>query len=242
MPDEIFYPEEEPQPENPYGWVRGLIALKPLPSAKLAKELGFNVFCPFAGIPSGWDGKIAYTSTTIRINATKVIGYWPSDEPDCHKHDPYDALKRVREMKKLTRLPVGFAPVSDIGCGTTRSSYTKEEYKQAWIEVINQTDWVRFTTYPYRKPGHDKWGNPMETMEFFHKFWQEHITIPIIPVIQAHTHEKLYKPNPLEQVKFWVDRGYGYIVYPWDDGHKPIRGVVDMQDEWREALKYRKEV
>lgn len=235
-PRDIFYPEES---ENPYSWVRGLLTLKPLPSAQRATELGFNLIAPFAGLPSGWTGKVAYTSRHIRDDS-RAMGYWPSDEPGCHKHDPYADLETVKDMKKKTNLPVGLALVSDLGCGTARSGYTKEEYKEAWVEVANQVDWLRLTTYPYRKPPYNVTPSPLEEMEYWHNWWSKYLTVPIVPVIQSHTTYKLFKPNPMEQVKFWVSRGYGYIVYPWSNPKQDVRGVVDMQEEWREANEWAK--
>lgn len=234
---------------NPYTWVRGLLTLKPLPSAtafmksrmslsfsKQATGLGFNLIAPYAGLPSGWiakGGKVIYTTKTVRSDETGIVAYSTCDEPDCHKHDPYKELELVRYMKTKTNLPVGTTVVGDIGCGVKGTASSKEEYQKQWIEVINQMDLVLIDVYPYRKPEVMDGRTPLEEMEYRHAFFKEHIKVPIIMVIQAHWNRPdQLQPDAMEQVKFWVSRGYGYIVYPWHNGYT---GVRDRQEEWRLA-------
>lgn len=237
------------QKPNPYAWIRGLLTLKPLPSAtafmksrmslsysKQATDLGFNLIAPYAGLPSGWiakGGKVIYTTKTIRSDETGIVAYSTCDEPDCHKHDPYKELELVKYMKTKTNLPVGTTVVGDIGCGVKGTASSKEEYQRQWIEVINQMDLALIDVYPYRKPEVMDGRTPLEEMEYRHAFFKEHIKVPIIIIIQAHWNRPdQLQPDAMEQVKFWVSRGYGYIVYPWHNGYT---GVRDRQEEWRLA-------
>lgn len=234
----------EVKESNPYVWIRGLLTLKPKPSRQVASGLGFNLINPYASLPTGWissGGKVIYTTKTVRDNEKGIVVYSTCDEPDCHKHNPYSELALVLRMKEQTSLPVGTTVVGDIGCGIKGTAPTKEEYKRQWIEVANQMDVLLIDVYPYKKPQYIGGRTPLEEMEYRHQFFAENITVPIIIIIQAHQSKSYQiKPKPMEQVKFWVDRGYGYIVYSWDDGGSPIGGVADMQDEWREANRYKK--
>lgn len=235
-PRDIFYPTKE---ENPYRWIRGLLTLGPKPSTQKAFELGFNLILPFANLPSSWvakGGKVIPNTKTIRADETGIVAYSTCDEPDCHKHCPYSELELVKEMKKKTAMPVGTILCDDIGCGVVGTASSKEEYKRQWIEVLNQMDFIMLTVYSYRKPEVQGGRNPVEQSEWFLKFYKENITVPILPIIQAHQgHSDQIKPDPMEQIKFWVSKGYGYVVYPWEDLGEPIGGVRDMQEEWRLA-------
>jgi len=229
-------PEPEPKPENPYKWIRGLLTLKPKPSTQQAKDLGFNLIVPYTGLLGGWTGKIIPCSRNIRDNEEGIVGYVTCDEPDCRKHNPQNELGEYKRMKEETTKPVGLLLCGDIGCGVEGTAGNKKAYKEEWIEVANQVDFVCLDVYPYR----EDWPDPVVKMEEFHKFYQEKIRVPIIIIIQAHWGRwHLTKPNPMEQVKFWVDKGYGYVVYPWKDEKN---GVVNMQEEWKQANNYAKGV
>lgn len=230
-PKDIFYPVVS---ENPWKWVRGLLTLNPRPStAKQIEDLGFNVLVPYAATTSGWKGDII----TRSMRPGKVIARFTNDEPDCRKHNPRTELELYKQMKRETpNIPIGSIVCGDIGCGVEGTAHTKEEYKKEWIEVINQMDLVMPDVYPYRWD----WPDPVNEMEYFHNFYLENIKVPVLIIIQAHWkyHDRLTQPNPMEQVKFWVDRGYGYIVYPWLD---ELNGVIEMQEEWKQANKYKQE-
>lgn len=229
-PKDIFYPQEATLPENPWKHVRGLLTLNPLPpSAKLIEDLGFNLLVPYAATTSGWKGDII----TRSMRPGKVVARFTNDEPDCRKHSPLEELGLYNQMKKETpNIPIGTILCGDIGCGHEGTCDTKLEYKEEWLEVLNQMDFVMVDNYPYRPD----WPNPLEKLEEFHQFYLENVTVPIIMIIQAHWgyhgDPTLTQPNPMEQVKFWVDRGYGYVAYPWKD---ELNGVVGMQEEWRRA-------
>jgi|GEM_PF-1182253 len=225
-------------PENPYADVRGLLTLNPKPSAAKARELGFNLIIPYASKVSGWDRNWIPNTRNPWSNESKVIAYSMCDEPDCRKHDPQSELIRFREMKKKTSKPVGSVMCCDIGCGfPVGSPEEKEVLKKEWLKVVNQWDVVILSTYPYNT----KWGQtPLEYMERFYNDWKQNIKIPIIVIVQAMWDTQGFtKPSAMYQVKYWVDRGYGIIVYPWKDDNGT--GVCAAQDEWREALKYKKE-
>ena len=239
--EKTFIEVKEP---NPYTWIRGLLTLGPKPSRQTAFNLGFNLINPYASLPSGWinaGGKVIYTTKIVRDNERGIVVYSTCDEPDCHKHNPYWELALVQRMKKETDLPVGTTLVGDIGCGISGTAETKEEYQRQWIEVVNKMDVALIDVYPYKKPEFIGGRTPLEEMEYRHQFFVKNITVPIIIIIQAHQSKSYQiKPDPYEQVKFWTERGYGYIVYPWDDGGSPIGGGVDMQTEWRKANEWAK--
>lgn len=235
------WPEDEPEPENPYSWVRGLLTLNPKPPQSLVKALGFNLILLYAHKhPMHWQewtkggGLLIPCKAEAWQDESSLTAYVLSDEPDCrHKGyipewSPDAELKKYRNLKEVTQKPVGTILCGDIGCG-----YGKEN---EWVRVINQMDFVALDLYPYR----DDWPDPVAQMQRCHNWWREHVTVPIIPIIQAHwgiLH--LTRPNPMEQVKFYVDRGYGYVVYPWKDERN---GAIDMQNEWYKANQYKKEV
>jgi len=215
---------------NPYAWVRGLLTLNPLPpSAKLIEDLGFNLLVPYAATTSSWKGDII----TRSMRPGKVVARFTNDEPDCRKHNPYQELELYKQMKKETpNIPIGTILCGDIGCGHEGTCPSKAEYKRQWLEVINQMDFVMVDNYPYRPD----WPDPVKRLEEFHQFYLENVRVPIIMIVQAHWGyhgtPTLTKPNPMEQVKFWVERGYGYVAYPWKD---ELNGVGDMQEEWKQA-------
>ncbi len=207
-----------------------LLTLNPKPSSTSEVErLGFTALMPYAGIVSGWTGNL------ISIpNRPGTIIRFTGDESDCRKHSPQKELEKYRQMKAETPdIPVGFNLNGDIGCGLKGTAETIAEYKRAWIEAINQTDFVLLNLYPYRT----RWPDPVATMQSFYDDWVSYLTVPIIPVIQAHWgYSDTTEPNPMEQVKFWFDKGFtGYVVYCWADRY---HGVRDMQEEWEEANKW----
>lgn len=232
-PRDIWY-QESPNPENPWRHVRGLLTLNPLPpSGKHIADLGFNLLVPYASTVSGWKGDII----TRSMRPGRVVGRFTNDEPDCRKHIPLRELQLYEQMKLETpNIPIGTILCGDIGCGHEGTCDTKAEYKRQWVEVLNQMDFVMVDNYPYRSD----WLDPLEKLEEFHEFYMENVTVPIIMIVQAHWgyHDALTQPRAMEQVKFWVERGYGYVVYPWKD---ELNGVVDMQNEWREANEWAKE-
>lgn len=241
--EKTFIEIRTPTP-NSYEWIRGLLTLNPLPTAQKTIDLGFNLIIPFANLPSGWSSKGKIIARHIG-NETGVIGYNIEDEPDCRKWNPERMLEEYREMKAGTSLPVGCLLCGDIGCGIDTPEYTKKEWQQKWIEAGNQVDFLILDVYPYRKPECQGGRTPLEEMEHFHRIFQETVTVPIIVCIQAHnTYPDQIRPNPLEQVKFWVERGYGYVVYPWNNAMtvKPnsVRGVIDMEQEWKAANEWAK--
>lgn len=239
-PRDIFYPEE---PENPYGWVRGLLTLNPKPSKEQAFDLGFNLILPFAGLVGGWDGKIIPNTQTVWSDESKVAAYSMCDEPDCRGWEAQRVLNVYKGMKLNAEKPVGTVICCDPGCGQGDTLEEKAKRRKEFVEVLNQLDLIMPSTYPYRD-GH-KWpgcDTPLEYMEWFESFFRENITVPVLPIIQAHWRTPaapyLFEPDIMEQVKFWVDRGYGYIVYPWkDDGGS---GVNMRREEWREANEWAK--
>lgn len=239
-PKDIFYPVIS---ENPWKWVRGLLTLgdlKPAPDKILG--LNFNLVIPYASSSGKWaqwvslGGKIIPCTKSSWINENGVVAYATCDEPDCRKHNPYEELELYHEMKAKTDKPIGTILCGDIGCGHEGTASTKVEYKRQWLEVLNQMDLVIVDNYPYRSD----WSDPIAKLEEFHQFYLKNITVPIIMIVQAHWgyHNALIQPNPMEQVKFWVERGYGYIAYPWKD---ELNGVIDMQEEWKQANKYKQE-
>lgn len=239
-PKDIFYPGES---ENPYSWMRGLETLHPKPTTQKALDLGFNLIMAYVKLPSKWiesGGKaIRFGKHPSTKNETRIVAYNLFDEPDCHNKNPQGILDLYRELKKRTDLPVGCTICGRaIGCGNKGTAGSVEEYRRQWIEVINQFDIVLPSVYPYDLGIEE--GKEQEEMErCISEEWKD-IRVPILPVIQAHWWKgyHLRKPNPMEQVKFWVDRGYGYITYPWKDDRN---GVATTQDEWKEANKYKKE-
>ena len=221
-PRDIYYP-------NPYPFkgLRGLLTLNPVPaSAQVVKDLGFNAIMSYAGIPAGWDGDLI----TIG-NFDKTILRFTGDEPDCRSKNPDEVYQDYLRMKNETPdIPIGLNLCSDIGCGLKGNCENILEYQKKWIEIANKVDYVSINIYPYR----EDWPDPIAKMEEFYNFWNGNITVPIIPVIQAHwITDGLTKPKPLEQVEFWFDKGYtGYIVYCWADENK---GVKDAQNDWLTA-------
>lgn len=220
----------DPRKLYPFKGLRGLLTLNPVPSGQLARDLGFNAIVPYAGVPSGWDGDL------ISMHSNRTLLGFTEDEPDCHQRNPSEVYQKYLRMKDETPdIPIGVNLEGSIGCGVKNGFDTIEEYRAEWIKTINKVDYVSLNVYPYR----EDWPDPLEKMESFYHFWNGNITVPIIPVIQAHwITDGLTKPDPLEQVKFWFSKGYtGYVIYPWKDENK---GVVDMQSEWKDANNYAK--
>lgn len=207
-----------------------LLTLNPLPdSAKVVEELGFTALMPYAKIVSGWQG--ALISIPDRLG---TFIRFTGDESDCRKHSPQEELEKYQQMKVETPdIPVGFNLNGAIGCGLRGTAETIAKYKRAWIEVANQTDFVLLNLYPYRT----RWPDAVEVMERFYNDWTSQLTIPIIPVIQAHWgYADTIQPDPMEQVKFWFNKGFtGYVVYCWADKY---HGVRDMKVEWEKANKW----
>lgn len=231
------WPEkEEPIPENPFREVRGLLTLKPLPSTQTAKELGFNLIQPFASLPYGWDGDVIPVTGEVLPDETYIRAYSITDEPDCHGWpNPQDMVEIYKRMKQRTDKPVGANFCGrDIGCGMWEKAGfpSNEAYKKAWIEVINQLDFFLPNTYVYMT--NVPIGEEIKEMErCLNEEWKS-IKVSALPVIQAHSTARfgMREPNPMEQVKFWISRGFGYIIYPWRDEES---GVRDAQEEWKEA-------
>lgn len=235
------WPEKE-EPDNPFRLVQGLLTLKPIPSTQEAKNLGFNLIQPFASLPHGWDGGVIPVSGEALSDERNILAYSITDEPDCHAWpNPQDMVDIYRSMKQRTDKPVGANFCGrDIGCGMWEKAGfpNSEAYKKAWIEVINQLDFFMPNTYVYMT--NVEVGKEVEEIErCLNEEWGN-IKVPVLPVIQAHSTARfgMREPNPMEQVKFCVEKGFGYIVYPWRD---EASGVRDRQEEWREANKYKKE-
>jgi len=235
----IFFRKKPKEPENPYKWVRGLLTLNPKPSKEEAVDLGFNLILPFAGFVGDWDGFVIPNTKTVWGDESKVTAYSICDEPDCRGWTPQELLDAYKRMKQNTDKPVGTIICCDFGC-----KYLPAEEKQKWIDALNQLDLIMPSTYPYRE--NHKWPScdtPLEYMAWFEQYFRENITVPILPIIQAHWRTPaagyLFEPDIMEQVKFWVDKSYGYIVYPWkDDGGT---GVNMRKEEWKQANKYKME-
>ena len=229
-PRDIYFPKPKPYP---FKGLRGLLTLNPLPkNAQQIEDLGFNAVMPFGRLVPGWKGNIICRG--VSSDSPMILRY-TGDELDCRKQDPQVHLDICKRMKEETPdVPVGIVLCGRIGCDLEGTASSIEEYQRKWIEVANQVDAVMLTIYPYR----ENWPNALEKMVEFEKFWKENIKVPIIPIIQAHWGVRgLFEPNPLEQVKFWVDRGYGYIVYPWRDSRN---GVRDRPQEWKKANEWAK--
>jgi len=224
-PPDIYYPE----PEKPYPFkgLRALLTLKPKPTKQQIIDLGFNAVMPYSG-------SVDWTGDYISIpkdRPGKVILRFTGDELDCWKKNPAEEYQKYLNMKNETPdIMVGMNLEGGIGCGLKGTCGTIEEYQKEWIEVANKVDYVSLNVYPYRPD----WPSAVEKMEKFYNFWKANITVPIIPVIQAHwITVGLTKPDPLEQIKFWFSKGLtGFVAYCWADENK---GVRDMQNEWREA-------
>lgn len=219
---DIYYPE----PEKPYPFkgLRGLLTLNPVPSGQLVKDLGFNAIMQYTNVTPGWNRDLITTWID-----DKTILRFTGDEPDCRSEDPDKVFQKYVDMKNESPdIPVGLNLCSDIGCGREGTCGSVKEYQKKWIEIANKIDYVSINIYPYRSD----WPDPIAKMERFYNFWKDNISVPIIPVIQAHwITDGLTQPNPSEQVKFWVNKGLtGYIVYCWTDENK---GVRDMQGEWK---------
>lgn len=225
QPRDIYFLKPKPYP---FKGLRGLLTLNPLPkNSQQVEDLGFNAVMRYGPLVSDWKGNVICRGVSSR---NPMILRYKGDELDCRKQDPQTHLDIYKRMKKETPdVPVGIVLCSEIGCGIKGTAGSREEYQREWIEVANQVDAVMITIYPYR----EDWPNTLEKMAEFEKFWKENIKIPIIPIIQAHWNRPhQIQPNVMEQVKFWVERGYGYVVYPWDNGYS---GVKYRQKEWKEA-------
>jgi len=222
--------------ENPYRWVKGILTLNPIPSAKEIWDMGFNVLVPYGYrydsqkrfiqefIDLG--GKVIWCGG-VRNNEIGIIAYNLMDEPDCRKMTPEEMEKKRLHYKEKTNLPLTCVICgADIGCG-----YGK---KKEWKEFINRLDFVMLDIYPYRVWIEE--GKEIEEMERCLKKEWKGIKVPIIPIIQAHS-SKVYrcrKPEAKPQIDFWGKNGMGFIVYPWKDSYD---GVKDNIEEWRKVLK-----
>ncbi len=228
---DIYYPE----PEKPYPFkgLRGLLTLNPKPTKQQIIDLGFNAMMPYSGSVD-WNGD--YISINMG-RPGKVILRYTGDELDCHKRSPQEEIAEYKAKKLETPdIPIGFNLNCSIGCGLEGTSNTVEEYRKAWFGIINNVDYVMLNCYPYRT----RWPNAVDAMERFWKEWQNWgITIPIIPVIQAHWgYSDTIEPDPMEQVKFWFNKGLtGYVVYCWADA---FHGVRDRQQEWKTVNEWAK--
>ena len=224
---DIYYPK----PEKPYPFkgLRGLLTLKPKPAKQQIIDTGFNAIMPYSGSVD-WNGDY------ISIPANRpgpVILRFTGDELDCWQRDPGKEYQKYLDMKDETPdIMVGINLEGGIGCGLKDGCSSVAEYHDKMIELANKVDYVSLNVYPYR----EDWPDPLEKMESFYNFWKDNITVPIIPVIQAHWDygqpgKKLTKPDPLEQVRFYFGKGLtAFIAYGWRD---EFRGVADMQREWK---------
>jgi len=226
-PPDIYYPEP-----YPFKGIRALLTLKSKPNRQQITDLGFNAIMPYSG-------SVDWTGDYISIpkdRPGKVILRFTGDELDCNnnKRDnptPQEDVDECLRMKLETpEIMVGINLEGSIGCGISGCYESVEKYREEWVKVINKVNYVSLNVYPYRRD----WPDPLEKMEEFYNFWKANITVPIIPVIQAHwITVGLTKPDPIEQVKFWFSKGLtGFVAYCWADENK---GVRDMQDEWKEA-------
>lgn len=226
-------PPPQPSVVSQLSEMRGQIALltlNPLPiNAEVVEELGFTALMPYAGIVSGWQGKL------ISIpNRSGVFIRFTSDEPDCRQYDPQGELEKYRQMKAETPdIPVGLVLCQDIGCGLSQ--------KEEWVEVAKQVDFVAAGVYSWDR----RWTRPdfidedaLKRSEGILAIIRSEIgDVPFIPILQAHWgFGELIKPNVELQVKFWAEKGYeGYIVYTWTD---EWHGVRDTKEEWEEWNKW----
>lgn len=229
---DIYYPD----PEKPYPFkrLRGLLTLNPKPTRRQIIDLGFNTMMPYAGSVD-WDGN--YISITTDRPGRVIIRH-TGDERDCRSDkngNPTieEELALLQKMQKETpAIPIGFNLNCVIGCNVKGGYNTITEFRTGWLSIINEADCVLLNCYPYRS--REGWEDPIAVMERFWNEWSKVITIPIVPVIQAHWgYSDTIQPDPVQQVKFWFGKGLtGYVAYCWRDSY---HGVRDMQDEWKEA-------
>ena len=222
-PPEIYYPESEKP--YPFKGLKGLLTLNPVPAnAQIVKDLEFNAIMQYTNATPSWDGDLITVG-----HSNKTILRFTGDEPDCRGYNPDKVYQKYLEMKQETPdIPVGLNLCSDIGCGLKGTCPTIKEYQEKWLRIASKVDYVSLNIYPYRSD----WPDPLAKMEEFYHFWNDNLTVPIIPIIQAHwITDGLTKPNPIEQVKFWFSKKMsGYVVYCWRD---EFHGCIDMQNEWR---------
>ena len=221
-PRDIYFPQEKM-----FDWVKGLLTLHAKPSADEALDLGFNLILPFANLVDDWQGKIIPSVGRFTNGDSRIVGHNISDEPDCRDDTAENVLASYDSIRKRDPNPIGCIFCgADIGCGIKPREY--------WMPVVNKLDFVMLNVYPYNIHTSD----PMKEMErCFNEEWKG-VTVPILPLLQAHgsEHQNHRKPDALEQVKFWKDRGFGYVVYCWKDEYS---GVSEYRDEWKEANKYK---
>jgi len=236
-------PEPEPEPEpNPYKWVKGILTLNPIPSAKEIWDMGFNVLLPygyrydsqkqFIKEYAQLGGKIIaeykFPKDLLSEIEDSVVAYCLLDEPDCRRKDIDEMEEWVKILRGKTNKPIGCVLCGgDIGCGYGG--------KAEWIKFINtKLDFVMLSCYPYATFIEE--GKEVEEMKrCLEKEWKD-IKVPVIPILQAHSggpsHEwRLREPNPKEQVDFWKEMGY--IIYPWKDSYD---GVEKHKKEWEDAI------
>ncbi len=233
-PGDIYFPE--PGKPYPFKGLRGLLTLKPKPTKQQIIDIGFTAIMPYSG-------SVDWTGDYISIPANRpgpVLLRFTGDELDCWQKNPTTEYQKYLDMKDETPdIMVGINLEGGIGCGLKNGCSSIAEYQEKMIELANKVDYVSLNVYPYR----EDWPDPLERMEGFYEFWKENITVPIIPVIQAHwgygqPGRKLTKPNPSEEVKFYFGKGLtAFIAYCWRD---EFRGVADAQDEWMATNKWAK--
>jgi len=231
--------------ENPYRWVKGILTLNPIPSAKEIWDMGFNVLLPygyrydsqkqFIKEYTQLGGKIIaeyrFPRNLLEEIQDSVIARCLIDEPDCRRIDIKKAKEWVKILREETDKPIGCVLCGgDIGCGYGG--------KAEWIKFINtKLDFVMLSCYPYAT-FIEEGKEVEETKRCLKKEWKG-IKVPIIPIIQAHSGGpnhmwRLRKPEAKPQVDFWSRNGMGFIVYPWKDEYD---GVENNKDEWRKVLK-----
>ena len=228
----------EPKPDNPYKWIRGILTLNPIPTAKEIKDMGFNVLLPFghkydnqkAFIKeyAGLGGKVIMPiDTDVNIPLGSILGYFLMDEPDCRKIPVADMEEKLKKARGWTKKPIGCGFCGYIGCGLG--------HKEEWIKFINKLDFVLLTAYPYKQSIPSALD---ELNKLSNELWKD-VKVPIIPYTQAiwgdYGHAVFTKPDIKKQLDFWKDRGYGNIAYTWDDGRRS--GVKFSKEEWEEVLK-----
>jgi len=232
---DIYFPEK--LKPYPFRGLRGLLTLNPKPeNGQVVEDLGFNAVMPYVGVVPGWKGDLI--SVPDRDN---VILLFTADEPDCRKQNPEVHLNRYKMMKDETPdIPVGLVLCPDIGCGFEYEINGRMIVKEDWLKVANQVDFVMCGIYTY----HERYPDAMKELEKMEKRLRHELKVPLIPILQAHwgitapDGNKLLKPNAMEQVKFWFDRGYkSYVVYCWSDKY---HGVRDAQEEWKKANEWAK--
>jgi len=212
-----------------YTWIKGLLTLGNAPDITTFRNLGFNVVLSFAGgvaqplglggakmIPNGsggaWGEEAKYN----------VVAYFMEDEPELKNISPDEILRRIRQCRSQTSLP--------ITCIFTGYFYNRTEnnWKGRYAEVIRELDFVCVDVYFYRY-GYlrdENLNNAKKSIEIIQGLGK-----PVVGVAQGHEEArfKTTRPDIAYVDNFWRSRGCGVIWYAWNVGEGSIgsRGGID---------------